>query len=349
MHVERLDLPFQALAHLACAIHWFNPLAWYALYRLRVEREQACDDRVVHTGERASDYASELVAIAESHRAQRLCLAVAMARSSRLEDRLRSLFDRARSHLPPSRLLARGLLVGAILLVAGVAMIRPVERPAAAGDEAEEVDNAKQASTDDQVTVTGVVLKPDGTPAAGATIRAAAPLGGVLPALVGADFRTPMSETIADGQGRFSIRFPTNPFGDVRRLDRRWQELWKKTAIAASLEGFGPEWIQYEKVEPGKAVTLRLVEDLPIRGRVIDLEGRSIAGSTVGVSGPRTSKYNDLEEWLAGVEAGEARRSLYRKAARSVDPRLIGTPTEVETSADGVFEIRGWDASASSI
>jgi len=65
-HVKRRDCLMQALAQLACAVYWFNPLVWFAAWRLRVERELACDDHVLEAGAKASDYASHLVEIANS-------------------------------------------------------------------------------------------------------------------------------------------------------------------------------------------------------------------------------------------------------------------------------------------
>jgi beta-lactamase regulating signal transducer with metallopeptidase domain len=51
---------------MACAFYWFNPLIWYAAGRLRVEREQACDDYVLRIGTKPSDYADHLLDIARS-------------------------------------------------------------------------------------------------------------------------------------------------------------------------------------------------------------------------------------------------------------------------------------------
>lgn len=47
VHVARRDLWFNALAALLCAVHWFNPLAWWALRRFRVAQELACDAAVL--------------------------------------------------------------------------------------------------------------------------------------------------------------------------------------------------------------------------------------------------------------------------------------------------------------
>ena len=42
-HLQRRDLWTQVLASLILAVHWFNPLAWWAGRRLRVEAEMAAD------------------------------------------------------------------------------------------------------------------------------------------------------------------------------------------------------------------------------------------------------------------------------------------------------------------
>ena len=60
-HIKRFDWLTQMVTQLACAVHWFNPLAWFVGRRMQVERELACDDLVLQTGATASDYAGELL------------------------------------------------------------------------------------------------------------------------------------------------------------------------------------------------------------------------------------------------------------------------------------------------
>ncbi|HZG43388.1 MAG TPA: M56 family metallopeptidase [Longimicrobium sp.] len=132
-HVKRFDTLTQALAQVACALFWWHPAVWYAARRLRVERERACDDLVLRTGTRASDYASHLLEIARAHRSPWLAspALVSMARPSQLESRLLWVLDAARSRGVPSggaKLLAA---VAGVLVVGSLAAMRPVEAAAA--------------------------------------------------------------------------------------------------------------------------------------------------------------------------------------------------------------------------
>ncbi|MBV8034474.1 M56 family metallopeptidase [Roseateles sp.] len=47
MHLQRLDNLWSLLATLIVALHWWNPLAWWALRRLRADQELACDAAVL--------------------------------------------------------------------------------------------------------------------------------------------------------------------------------------------------------------------------------------------------------------------------------------------------------------
>jgi hypothetical protein len=96
--VKRLDWLTQLVARLACALYWWNPLAWIAARRLREERELACDDLVLAHGTVPSSYAGDLLEIARAFRAgpATALAGVAMARRSQLADRLLAVLDASR-------------------------------------------------------------------------------------------------------------------------------------------------------------------------------------------------------------------------------------------------------------
>lgn len=62
VHRARADNHWNALAAALCLLHWFNPLAWLALRRMRVDQELACDAAVMaqHPGSHAA-YARALL------------------------------------------------------------------------------------------------------------------------------------------------------------------------------------------------------------------------------------------------------------------------------------------------
>src|SRR5262245_15620379 len=69
-HVERRDCLTHLIAVCATAVYWFHPLVWVAARGLRVERERACDDRVIAGGARPSEYAEHLLEIAHAFAAR---------------------------------------------------------------------------------------------------------------------------------------------------------------------------------------------------------------------------------------------------------------------------------------
>jgi beta-lactamase regulating signal transducer with metallopeptidase domain len=115
-HVKRRDSLAQLLGQLARAIYWFNPFAWVAVFRMAHLRERACDNIVLNLGIKASDYATELLSVATGYRA--MASGMAMARSNKLETRLRAILD--------GRVDRRGMTQRAViyiaLLLAGIAI-----------------------------------------------------------------------------------------------------------------------------------------------------------------------------------------------------------------------------------
>ncbi len=126
-HVARYDCLTQHLARFVCALYWFNPLAWVAATRLRIERERACDDRVLLAGARPSAYADHLLTIARTLRGPGLAsaAALAMARPSHLEGRLLALLDAGRRRGTVTRRAAATVASAVLAVAALLAMIAP--------------------------------------------------------------------------------------------------------------------------------------------------------------------------------------------------------------------------------
>jgi beta-lactamase regulating signal transducer with metallopeptidase domain len=127
-HAKRWDCLTQLVVQLACAVYWFNPLLWLAWKGMQAEREQACDDLVLSTGTKASAYAEQLLHIASEMPAVRYsAAAIAMARPSKLEDRLLAILDVTRNRRDLTRW---GVLIAA---AAAMALIVPMACMKAAG------------------------------------------------------------------------------------------------------------------------------------------------------------------------------------------------------------------------
>ena len=126
-HVRRYDSLTQLIAELGCALYWFNPLMWYASHRLRIEREHACDDAVLASGLRPSEYAADLLDIARALRSQRSLgvAAIAMAGRSHLRTRVASLLDEGRRRERASMKLLVPAWLGALMLVTPLSSLVP--------------------------------------------------------------------------------------------------------------------------------------------------------------------------------------------------------------------------------
>jgi hypothetical protein len=123
-HIARQDCLTQMLAALACAAYWFHPGVWYVARRLRIEREVACDDRVLAAGAPAPEYAGHLLELAYIWSGRRApALIVGMANSDKLEGRMRAVLDPSRNRTTPSRRMwLAGAALGAALLLPLAAM-----------------------------------------------------------------------------------------------------------------------------------------------------------------------------------------------------------------------------------
>ena len=129
-HLARRDAWTQAVAQVALAVHWMNPLAWWAYRRFLDARERACDDAVLRGGARPSAYAAHLVGVARAVRRDRLALAALapMARTAPIEGRVVSVLDPDRRRGPARRRVLLGTAALAVAVGLPLAALRPVAR-----------------------------------------------------------------------------------------------------------------------------------------------------------------------------------------------------------------------------
>lgn len=130
-HIKRRDRTTQALAQVACALYWFNPLVWYAAAGLARERERACDDAVLTFGARPSDYATLLLDLARTSTMWTPSTAMNMARPSAIEGRLLSILaDAARTPRRSTRWLVTAAIVAITTGILGAQAAQPIVMPA---------------------------------------------------------------------------------------------------------------------------------------------------------------------------------------------------------------------------
>ena len=128
-HIQRRDFATTLLTRFVCALYWFNPLVWMAASRLRREQEQACDDCVLLAGARPSSYAEDVLQFVAGRDPGdgEPFGALAMARCTRLEERLSAILDdgRRRTRLNRSSILLT--LSASALALVPMAMLRAAQ------------------------------------------------------------------------------------------------------------------------------------------------------------------------------------------------------------------------------
>jgi beta-lactamase regulating signal transducer with metallopeptidase domain len=152
-HVARFDCLTHLISQIARAIYWFNPLAWLAVRRMEAEREHACDDLVIGSGVRQTDYAREILEISAAYSLQFAdSIVMPMIRGSTIEQRVR---DILKNNATRGKLNMRHVLIAAVLLmtfVLPISMLRAdgenptSSQPSAGTDAKKDGAQSKQAA-----------------------------------------------------------------------------------------------------------------------------------------------------------------------------------------------------------
>ncbi|MFN8571904.1 MAG: M56 family metallopeptidase [Gemmatimonadaceae bacterium] len=171
-HVRRLDALWQTVSRLVKSIFWFNPLVWLADAALRAEAERACDDAVLRSGTRPSEYAQQLLDVLNTTGGRRppVAAALSMARRSGMAARLRAVLDANANRRALSRWSRTSIVTAMGLVGVPLARLTPVAAPGrATRDESKASEGTAAAPRlGPQVTApsameTAAVARTDGT------------------------------------------------------------------------------------------------------------------------------------------------------------------------------------------
>lgn len=141
-HVQRRDPLVMIITAIACALHWINPLTWWAARRASVDREEACDMMVLSAGADRFEYAQDLLDTARviSRPSPMFVSAVShMATLSNLRQRVEALLSDRRPVAKLGRKTSRATLIIAAAAVIPIACAKIAETSSAisfAGNDA---------------------------------------------------------------------------------------------------------------------------------------------------------------------------------------------------------------------
>ncbi len=213
-------------------------------------------------------------------------------------------------------LLSLMLGIGGLLAQRAVPSGTRAEAPAAPPPQSSPVRSDSKDHVND---ITGRVLDPDGKPLAGATVY-------FVPktARKKADLKL---RAVTDKEGAFHLS-PTPA------------DMQSGARLLATAPGHGPDWADVKK---DAETTLRLVkDDVPIRGRVIDLEGQPIAGLSVEARLLAKPEEGDLTPWLNDqIQKGRDWRNP-EVPMKLLWPALLGEQYTAKTDANGRFHMSGF-------
>jgi RNA polymerase sigma factor (sigma-70 family) len=222
------------------------------------------------------------------------------------------------------------IFLASATVVLGVGLGEP--RTTTAGPPPEKATPVKEAAKPDKEkpagkandnktrTITGKVLNPDGKPVAGAELIN---LPHESPATV-------VGKTTADGT--FSVTVELKGSGS-----------W----LFPRVSGFATNQFLMPATNTPAEVTFKLLKDTPIRGKVLDTQGKPVVGASVAVRSIEGFENDSLDDFLAKFQKRpldgyppSGKWSVYFEG-RNDKPAPGDHPFATKTGPDGKFEIAG--------
>ncbi len=235
------------------------------------------------------------------------------------------------------------LLIAALAAGAGVWTCRMMASPLPTEPQKQSHVPARSAAANretprqnkgEDVTVSGRVVDPDGKPVSGAKLLFLYRSGREIPRKIWAT---------SSAEGRFAFTVPVKEV-ELSGYSTFWEKPWEHTHVLAAAEGYGFAVARVGK--PGATdLTLRLVkDDAPIRGRILGLQGKPVAGAQVRINGALyVPEKGDLTTWLAYLKEGyrDPNTAWSAHLTDLTSPAFEELFPLVTTGADGQFCIKG--------
>lgn len=226
-----------------------------------------------------------------------------------------------------------------VALAASACCFAFASSPSDKSDAASAKQQAKaepQPAKEDAVAYSGRVVDPDGKPVAGAKVY--------FQFLTRADEPTPVRAT-TDENGRFA--FSLTPKDVPLSADSMEFTARKVGFIVVKADSFAFAW--HPPIKGTKDIAFHLArDDSPIQGRMLDLQGKPIAGVRVTVLSAAMNNEGDLSPFL---QALKDRKSLYESIVKHL-PNFLHNPfisrrevtllPSTKTDAEGRFRIPGF-------
>ncbi|WP_372898771.1 M56 family metallopeptidase, partial [Stieleria sp.] len=146
-HVARRDACWNWLAEITTAVYWFHPSVHWARWQLRRSREDAADDAVVRSGERASAYSRSLLEITQNIVASDSQPVAAVHSGTNLQNRIGRLLDPRLNVDPQSRWTVPviGIVFSLITLTGIHFQVVTGQTPTTAGNPITQRSNTQQS------------------------------------------------------------------------------------------------------------------------------------------------------------------------------------------------------------
>jgi protocatechuate 3,4-dioxygenase beta subunit len=180
---------------------------------------------------------------------------------------------------------------------------------------------AKQEDKD-ATTYAGRVLDSEGKPVAGAKLF-----------FCERDGKSAAPQPATDRDGRFRFALAATAESGTRYL-------------FATANGLGLDWVALRPAEAAQDLTLRLPTDMPIRGKVVDLEGKPVAGANVRLVELSTSASGSLDvfvkQWASAKEKAVDSPTFRLLTEKVVWPHeVLHHLAATTTGPDGTFRLTG--------